>query len=455
MSKNLITDQKQAPYLIKLQIDPNGWQGPGVLEPTIFSCIPVWSDSISDLDCRRAGELPVWEVEGYGSIEGVIVDGHVPWEEYQYGPTEYVHRLETETRSEKGMLLHYSDRIRVRQGDKVGRSILYRSGLQAGVGRVKVSYAGKSAFVVVQGEAVTGDSLPQDYLYLVDLEQVSVHETSAGKEVDNALRTQNRQVRDFNRGLDMEAIEKEAHDLSRRLETYVRNWHAGKVPAALPRGLLPRGIDNKKSKDWTLLRPEEVEPEDQWGIRPAHKIKEDYAKQYIFSPDPHATYALCVYTAPIGSKLVFEGEFPHCRFMSIQVSPPFDPRHPLTGGIGAAEVPLVDVDIEPLPGHVNPFRLGVDRSSPNRSYRAEFEIGLGNASDLNPVLMHPSSYRALRVNTNVWRGRSITPVSLAADVSCPGSSGCVITCRMMVPAPWRAFACPGSPSNYQVVRNSG
>ncbi len=51
-------------------------------------------------------------------------------------------------------------------------------------------------------------------------------------------------------------------------------------------------------------------------------------------PDPHVTYLLLGASyVPFGSKLIIEGEFPYCRFFSVQVSPPFNGKEycPLRG----------------------------------------------------------------------------------------------------------------------------
>jgi hypothetical protein len=57
-------------------------------------------------------------------------------------------------------------------------------------------------------------------------------------------------------------------------------------------------------------------------------------------------------------------------------------------------VPIVDVDIDPDPGNVNPFRAGADRNATNRRYHVYFELAEGNAVTLNPVAMVPPAFRA-------------------------------------------------------------
>ncbi len=186
-----------------------------------------------------------------------------------------------------------------------------------------------------------------------------------------------------------------ARELSDRLESYIRRWLKGEVPARLPKGLLPEYIDNPKTKDWTLMRPEEVSPEKQWLVIPCHEVDPEFKKLYMLGTDPHVTYGKLIFVAPIDSKLLIEGDFPHARYMSFEILPPFDPKHPASGSMGETpEVPLVDVDIEPDPGSTNPFRVGADRTARDRHYHVTFDLKLGNAVLLNPEAMKSPVYRA-------------------------------------------------------------
>lgn len=116
------------------------------------------------------------------------------------------------------------------------------------------------------------------------------------------------------------------------------------------------------------------------------EIPEDFSRLYGSSPDNHCTYLILQYLAPFGSRLVIDGEFPHCRFFNLQVSPPFDPHYPHFAGFGNAEVPIVDVDIEPDPGHTNPFRVGANRHATQRHYQVNFRLEQGNMVQLNEAL---------------------------------------------------------------------
>jgi len=177
---------------------------------------------------------------------------------------------------------------------------------------------------------------------------------------------------------------------SEELEEYIRDWIKGKATARFPTGLLPEFIDNEKTHAWKLVRPDEIDPQEQWYAMPAYDPSEEL---HQFSPDPHATYLKLIFIAPLGAKLLIEGDFPHARFMDYQILGPIDPEHPGTGQMGICEVPIVDVDIEPDPGHVNPFRRGADRNSKKRRYHLVFKLGAGNAVDLNPEVMKAPEYR--------------------------------------------------------------
>jgi hypothetical protein len=182
----------------------------------------------------------------------------------------------------------------------------------------------------------------------------------------------------------------EAIDLSDRLENYILDWYYNGVNPIIPRELLSPWIDNKKTHTWTLLRPEEVNPESQWYYYPAREEPslDNFCKLYMNNAATHVTYLKLLYIAPFDSQLLVEGEFPYCRFMDYQITEPFDPRFPVTTNSGVMEVPIVDVDIEPDPGSINPFRLGGDRNAKNRDYSLVFDLSRGNSVDLNPVMQN-------------------------------------------------------------------
>ena len=190
-------------------------------------------------------------------------------------------------------------------------------------------------------------------------------------------------------------INAEARVFSDDLEEYIRRWLRGEVPAQLPEGLLPPYIDTIKTCNWTLLRAEEVVPEQQWLIIPSHPIDPEFQRCYMLGTDAHVTYGKLIFVAPINSKLLVEGDFPHARYLEYEILPPLDPQHPASGTMGETpEVPIVDADIEPDQGSTNPFRVGADRNAPIRHYRLSFDLQLGNAVTLNPQAMKSPEYRA-------------------------------------------------------------
>lgn len=189
-----------------------------------------------------------------------------------------------------------------------------------------------------------------------------------------------------------EEINAEVKNLSNNLEVYIQQWHKGQAPDLLPPYLLPKGYDTSRYKNIRLVRYEDIKPEKQWAFRPAHKINFDAL--YGSFPDPNCSYLLApILYAPFGAELHIEGEFPYCRFFSIQVTPPFDPaEYRYDKWAGKGEVGIVDCDIPTKPGSVNPFKVGANRLANNRSYDAVFEMAMGNPSKLNQS--HKFPYRS-------------------------------------------------------------
>ncbi len=93
--------------------------------------------------------------------------------------------------------------------------------------------------------------------------------------------------------------------------------------------------------------------------------KFDSALVNVAFPDDSADYWVGVYQAVPGTRIRLSGRFPHTRYISFNV---YDQaQRPLDA--------LADIEIEPHPGHVNPFRAGADRTAANRSYTAFIEFG--------------------------------------------------------------------------------
>ncbi|NUN99469.1 MAG: discoidin domain-containing protein [Saprospiraceae bacterium] len=173
----------------------------------------------------------------------------------------------------------------------------------------------------------------------------------------------------------------EALQWSENLEQYIVEWTQGLTPDSIPSHLIPMGISD--SKNFYLKHPDEVSAAETWAVRYAKPIQKD--SLYAGIPDPKVTYLfLGTALAPFGSKLVLEGEFPHCRFFSVQITPPLNGvEYYAQRQFGTAEISVADADIEPLPGNTNPFRVGADRNAADRKYRLEFDLTTGDPVSLN------------------------------------------------------------------------
>lgn len=191
---------------------------------------------------------------------------------------------------------------------------------------------------------------------------------------------------------DSSQITAEAQQLSNQLESYIKAWMDGQASAQIPRDLYPKGMATGV-KNLYLQRYEEIVPSQQWMVRERENI--NFNALHGFFPDSHCTYIkLGIFYAPFGNRLVLEGEFPHSRFFDIQASPSFNPAvYYYDKSFGSGEVPIVDADIEPLPSHVNPFRVGADRNATKRGYQVTFDLQVGNAASLEPAFT-PPYYRA-------------------------------------------------------------
>jgi hypothetical protein len=190
-----------------------------------------------------------------------------------------------------------------------------------------------------------------------------------------------------------DSVNSEAQKLSDSLEWYIKQWYYGKATASIPERYLPKGYDTGRYHHFKLLRRNEITQKDVWVIRTAHKI--DFNRLYGSFPDPNCTYLVMpLMYAPFQSKLYIVGEFPYCRFFNIQVSPPFDAHeYRYDKWAGKGEVGIIDTDIEPEPGSVNPFLPNGDRMNKNRKYKVCFKMAIGNAADIDSS-HRPPYYRA-------------------------------------------------------------
>ena len=190
----------------------------------------------------------------------------------------------------------------------------------------------------------------------------------------------------------------QAQTLSDSLESYIIKWTQGLVPNSIPDSLIPQGITD--SRNFYLKNADSVTSAETWAVRFANPINHDSLLGGI--PDPKVTYLfLGTALAPFGSKLVIEGDFPHCRFFSIQVTPPLNGKeYYAQRQFGTAEVGWADADIEPNIGSINPFRVGANRNATNRSYKVEVDLTTGD-----PVTLNDTAFQyPYRGNTNTRAG---------------------------------------------------
>ena len=330
-----------------LTVTPNGWDGYGLYETITFDCSAVWSDGTKDPHCTLNESPPQWSAD-CGTIEG----------------------------------------------SNIGETIKWNTGHGALSGTITVNYGGTEKSVQVR--ATLPDKVSPDYWSYVELPKMTDAERRAFFQMNEKGWENFRQKQ-----LDSAQI------LSDVLENYIHLWYTGNAPAIIPEGLLPNSIDNNKTCQWKLYRLDEIDAEEQWYYYPARDEPSlnNFSCLYKNSVATHVTYLKSHYIAPFNSTLTIEGDFPHARFMSIQVSPSYDPEFPYVGNRGQMEVPIVDVDIEPDSGHVNPFRIGADRNAENRHYHVYYDLKAGNMVDLNPVLQNPN----FRKSDNTRIGGPFTP----------------------------------------------
>ncbi len=346
------------------------WHGWATYDIMDLRVVPVWSDGRPDPDCKRAGKSPVW-ITDYGWFEG---------------DKSKVDRFMMRVAGPEDRHLTWK-----------GAEALWSTGFQAaGKGTIAVRYGGQTAKITVLARKPTSagnPKLPCDYFTealipeeltpVGDMAKLMIVPKLAGRTGAGRFLQLNQPERHRKH----QQINRQANQLSDRLEAFVRQWLEGdQKEQDLPGDLLPPSLHNRKTS-WVICKPADVKLEEQWYIRPAMDVPADFSELYFLAPDPHCTYAKLVYIAPYGSTLVLDGEFPHCRFFNLQASQPFySPNVSTVGGIGGAEVPIVDADIEPLPGHTNPFRVGADRQAKKRGYRVSFRMAAGDMVKLNEAL---------------------------------------------------------------------
>ncbi len=350
-----------------LAVTPGSWTGWAVHDMVYFSVTPTWSDGVPDPDCNRAGQEPQWTCT-YGWFEDEpsgINRMNVP-----------VAEPENRYAVKSGPEVIWSSEFDTRRGD-------------ADTGTITVSYGGLETVVDLTAYKPTNNPnaahpIPHNYMLNTVLQEDPFDESAL-----MAWYNEN----DIKSSAWWNDQTTRAHAASSALADYIEDWLDGNADPELPENLLEPSLQNYKLK-WKLYHPDELpDMEEVFYGRLARKqsdIPDDMSRsQYLYS-DYNASYICLLYMAPFGSTMVIEGEFPRTRFFDIQASIPFDPYFPASIGNGQAEVPIVDADIEPLPGHTNPFRVGANRNATDRSYRVYYKMSEGNACTLNENL-YPGS----------------------------------------------------------------
>lgn len=367
-----------SPRVVGLEVHPtmgtdtdlsDGWQGLALYEVAEFRVVPIWSDGKPDRECSRAGSTPRWRCT-YGWFEGEK------------------EALDKVTMAVPGTAIAVAkNRPVTASGSRVIWSTDFQpKRTQPAEGVISVSYGGVTASIPVRTTNPDYSRFQIGRTFMVTT--APLHEDEQGQTLGNFLLGIDRKTPKSFRSAEYFARKGErVRTISRSLQQYIQKWLQGEAPADIPPAVLLNepGLVNLTNAcgAWTLVRAEDAKPGDQWVVRPAMEADSRFQELYYMSPDPHCTYLLLPYIAPLGSKLVVEGEFPRCRFMNFQVPIPYNPRFPAFAGAGIMEVPLVDADIEPEQGHVNPFRVGENRHAAKRRYRVEFLVTEGDPVSLN------------------------------------------------------------------------
>jgi hypothetical protein len=122
--------------------------------------------------------------------------------------------------------------------------------------------------------------------------------------------------------------------------------------------------------------------------------------------------------------------------MSFQVTAPWSGKALVTSdGVGLPEVHLLDQDIVPDPGHVNPFLTGADRNAKKRHFHITFELRDGDPVAFNPKAAVPP-YRAPG-NLRIGGTATAEPGSLFGG---PKSRGPAVYVRVYLPDRYEPFA---------------
>jgi hypothetical protein len=127
-------------------------------------------------------------------------------------------------------------------------------------------------------------------------------------------------------------------------------------------------------------------------------------------PDSNASYWIAQFELPPGARLTIRGRFPHCRYVSYALYRP-DPL----GSFTATSETIVDNDIRPDSGSVNPFIPGNPRLGENRNYAIHIvgEEAPSSEQDRKPNTLYAGTQGLLQMCYRVY----------LPDVGCDGSGG--------------------------------
>jgi hypothetical protein len=148
--------------------------------------------------------------------------------------------------------------------------------------------------------------------------------------------------------------------------------HGGGTPAVSP-GYLPRGPVNT-----CFWRDPEID---------SGRIDQLHQENNFAAPETDTAYYYSRFQLPPGARVTLRGQYPHARFMSYTT-------YKTVGGVtGFPATALVDTQIRPDRGSVNPFDAGAPRDGSKRSYSVTIT---GHVSPPNPA---PNTFYAGQAGT--------------------------------------------------------
>jgi hypothetical protein len=194
-------------------------------------------------------------------------------------------------------------------------------------------------------------------------------------------------------------VKSEAQNFSNALEAYIKDWMDGRVPALIPVSVLPTGIyldsdgaaDNSYS--FQLEAKDATTPDNYWCVRKAAK----WSKTTLTSmhADIKYTYIIRPILSPYGSKIIMKGKYPKARYFQITATQPTNGLQYYYSAFGPPENPLIDVDITPDAGSINPFLVGANRNATNRNYTVTLEFKIADSGSASATYVpKPPFYRS-------------------------------------------------------------